>query len=685
MSRPEIKAPIANKIPKELKIHGETRIDNYYWLNKREDPEVLKYLETENAYLDTMLAHTKAFQNSLFEEMKGRIKEDDQSLPYKQDGYFYYTRYEEGKEYPINCRKKGSLEAEEEIMFNQNEMAEGFDYFNMGSRDISSNNKIMAFATDTVGRRVYQIQFKDLSTGEIFEDIIRDVTGNLAWANDNQTLFYARHDPTTLRSFQIYKHKLGTNPEEDTLVYEESDEIFGAYVWKTKSKEYIMIGAYATPSSEVRYLKADNPDGEFQILQKREENHEFDVSHFEDRFYIRTNWKAKNFRLMEVDAKNPGKENWKELIPHRDDVYFEGIEIFKEYLVIDERKEGLSHLRVMPWHGGEEYYIDFGEDVYTAYASINPDFDSKVLRYGYSSLTTPNSTFDFNMETKEKTLMKQQEVIGDFSADNYKAERSYAQAKDGTKIPMSIVYRKGTKLNGESPCLIYGYGSYGLTIDPHFSLVRLSLLDRGFVYAIAHIRGGQINGRDWYEDGKFFNKKNTFTDFIACSEHLIEKKYSDPDNLFAMGGSAGGLLMGAIINMRPELYKGIVAAVPFVDVVTTMLDDSIPLTTGEYDEWGNPNDKDYYHYILSYSPYDQVKKQSYPNMLVTTGLHDSQVQYWEPAKWVAKLREMKTDDNLLVLYTNLDAGHGGASGRFTRLKETAMEYAFILDLAGIKK
>ncbi|MEQ8359232.1 MAG: S9 family peptidase [Cytophagales bacterium] len=683
MNKAQIQAPIAKKIPKKLSKHGHTRIDNYYWLNDRENPEVLNYLEAENKYLDTILAHTKAFQQDLFEEMKGRIKEDDSSLPYRKDGFFYYSRYEEGMEYQILCRKKGSLKAREEITLNLNELAAGYDFFNLGSSSISTNNMLMAFAIDTLGRRIYEIKFKDLKSGKFLDDVISNVTGNLAWANDNKTLFYARQDPTTLRSFQIYKHELGTNPEDDKLIYEEKDEAFGCYVWKTKSRKYLMIGSYATLSSEIRYLHTENTNGEFKVLQTREENHEYDVSHFGNEFFIRSNWKAKNFRLLKVNEDNPSKKNWEEVIPHRENTLLESIEIFKDYLVLDERSEGLTNIRVIPW-AGEEYYIDFGEEVYTAFISTNPEFDTEVLRYGYSSPTTPVSSFDYNMGTKKRKLMKQQEVIGEFSSKNYKADRSYAQAEDGTRIPISIVYRKNLRKKGKNPCLIYGYGSYGSTIDPYFSSVRLSLLDRGFVFAIAHIRGGQINGREWYEDGKFLKKENTFKDFIACSEHLIEKKYSDPNNLFAMGGSAGGLLMGAIVNMRPDLYKGIVAAVPFVDVVTTMLDESIPLTTGEYDEWGNPNDKKYYDYILSYSPYDQVKKQNYPHMLITTGLHDSQVQYWEPAKWVAKLREMKTDDNLLLLHTNMEAGHGGASGRFTSLKETAMEYAFILDLAGIK-
>ena len=682
MSQEKPSAPIAKKVIKELTIHGHTRIDNYYWLKDRENSDVISYLEEENNYLDAKMIHTKDFQESLFQEMKGRIKESDESLPYKKDGYFYYSRFEEGKEYAINCRKKDDLSNPEEIIIDQNIMADGHEYFSLGALSISNNNSLIAFATDTIGRRVYNIGFKDLSTGEVLKDVVENVTGNLSWANDNKTIFYARQDATTLRANQIYKHILGEDPSKDQLIFQEDDEVFSCYTWKTKSKKYIFIGSYASLSSEVRFLNANEPNGEFKILQAREKDHEYSVSHFGNKFFIKTNWEAKNFRLMEVDEASPEKSNWKELIPHRTDVLLEGIEIFKDYLVVDERKEGLTKLRIMPWED-KEYYMDFEEEVYTAYVSTNPDFDSEILRFGYTSLTTPNSTFDFNMRTKERELMKQQEVIGDFKPENYQAERAYATTSDGIKVPMSIVYHKGFKKDGTAPCLIYGYGSYGNTIDPYFSSARLSLLDRGFVFVIAHIRGGQINGRDWYEDGKFFKKMNTFTDFLACSEFLINEKYSKPNGLYAMGGSAGGLLMGAVINMKPELYRGVVAAVPFVDVVTTMLDDSIPLTTGEYDEWGNPNNKDYYEYMLSYSPYDQVKNQMYPNLLVTTGLHDSQVQYWEPAKWVAKLREMKTDDNTLLLKTNMEAGHGGASGRFKRIHETALEYAFILDLEGI--
>ena len=677
--------PIAEKKPREMIIHGHTRTDDYFWLKEREDEKVIKYLEDENAYTSEVLADTKQFQEDLYKEMRARIKEDDESVPYKDNGYFYYTRYEEGKEYRLRCRKEGSLEAQEEVFIDENEMAEDHDYFALGGVQISDDNKIVAFGIDTVSRRLYTIQFKNLETGEMYPERIPNCSGGGAWAKDNKTFFYIAKDTETLRTNKIMKHVLGTDPSEDVEVFSEDDETFSCYTWRSKSKDYIFIGSFQTVSSEYRMLDAGNPDGEFTVIQPRERDHEYNVSHFEDKLYIVTNWEAKNFRLMETPVSKPGKENWKEVIAHRPETLLENIEIFKNYLVVDERTNGLSQLRVIDQRSGDEHYMDFGEEAYTSYIGTNMDFDTEVLRYGYSSLTTPWSTLDYNMSTKEKTLLKEQPVLGDFDRKNYHTERVMVTADDGTQVPMSIVYRKGIEKDGNNPTLLYAYGSYGATMDPYFSSTRLSLLDRGFVYALAHIRGGQEMGRQWYEDGKLLKKKNTFTDFINCGEYLIENNYTTSDGLFAMGGSAGGLLMGAVVNMRPDLWKGVVAAVPFVDVITTMLDESIPLTTSEYDEWGNPNEKEYYDYILSYSPYDNVAEQEYPNMLVTTGLHDSQVQYWEPAKWVAKLRDKKTDDNLLLLHTNMEAGHGGASGRFEALKETAMEYAFMFKLAGIKE
>ena len=680
----DITPPSAKKVAKELSIHGDTRVDNYYWLNERDNQEVIDYLNAENEYKEAMLSHTKSFQENLFEEIKGRIKQDDQSVPYKENGYYYITKYTEGQEYPIHSRKKESLDAEEEIMLDVNVLAKPYDFYSVGARSVSPNNKIIAFGEDTLSRRIYTIKFKNLETGEMLKDEIPGTTSAAVWATDNQTVFYCLKDATTLRSYKIMRHKLGTPVSEDVAVFTEEDDTFVSFVYKTKSKKYIVVGSYSTLSQEYQVLEADQPTGNFRVIQPRERGLEYGIAHFDDKFYIRTNLDARNFRLMQTDENATGKENWTEVIPHREDVLFEGMDIFDNYLVLSERINGITQLRIRPSEG-EEHYIDFGEDAYLTYTSINPEFDTDILRLGYTSMTTPRSTFDYNMKTKEFKLLKEQEVVGDFDKSNYQSERLYATAKDGTQVPISLVYRKGFKKDGQQPLLLYGYGSYGNSMDPTFSSVRLSLLDRGFCFAIAHIRGGEEMGRHWYEDGKLLNKKNTFTDFIDCAEFLLENKYTNKDKLFAMGGSAGGLLMGAIVNMRPDLWKGVIAAVPFVDVVTTMLDESIPLTTGEFDEWGNPKDKEYYDYIKSYSPYDNVEAKEYPAMMVTTGLHDSQVQYFEPAKWVAKLREFKTDKNPLLMHTNMEAGHGGASGRFKRYKETAMEYAFLLDLAGINE
>lgn len=680
----EAEAPKAAQKPKELTIHGDTRIDPYYWLNERENPEVIDYLKAENAYLDTVLGHTKPFQEGLFEEIKGRIKKDDESVPYKDNGYYYLTRYEKGKEYPIYARKKGTLEAEEEIMLDVNELAKPYAYYAVGGRNVSPDNKLLAFGEDTLSRRIYTLRFKNLETGEMLPDQIPNTYGACAWAADNEHVFYGLKDET-LRVYKIMRHKLGTPVSEDVEVFHEADPTFSTYVYKTKSKKYLVIGSSQTLSDEYRVLEAENPTGRFRVIQPRERKLEYSIAHYGDRFYIRTNWDAQNFRLMACPEDATTKAHWEEIIPHREDVLFEGMDIFRDYLVLSERQEGITRLRVRPWEG-EEHYIDFPEDAYLAYTTVNPQFDTEQLRLSYTSLTTPNTQYDYHMRSREFTLLKQQEVLDpNFDPANYRSERLQATAPDGTKVPISLVYRKGFEKNGKQPLLLYGYGSYGASMDPYFSSVRLSLLDRGFAFAIAHIRGGQELGRQWYEDGKLLNKKNTFTDFIACGKYLVAQNYTSPEHLYAMGGSAGGLLMGAVINMAPELFNGVIAAVPFVDVVTTMLDESIPLTTFEYDEWGNPNDETYYEYIKSYSPYDNVEAKAYPAMLVTTGLHDSQVQYWEPAKWVARLRELKTDDNPLLLYTNLDTGHGGASGRFERYKETAMEYAFLLDLEGIKE
>lgn len=695
MKNIDTKAPIADKELEILEKHGDVREDNYFWMRLSDaqklsevrdehTTKVINYLEEENTYHDKVTASSRNFEEKLFEEMKGRIKEDDSSVPYKSNGYFYITRFEKGMQYPIFSRKKDNLDAEEQVMFNVNEMAKDFDYFQLGGLNISTNNKLVVFATDTVSRRQYFLRIKNLETGKIYKDIIENTTGASVWANDNKTIFYTKKNPHTLRSEKIYRHILGTPTSEDVEVYHEKDETFNAYVTKSKSDKYIIIGSSSTVSTEAQFLDADNPTGSFTMLQSRERDLEYSVSHFEDHFYLLTNKDdATNFKLMKTPVTNTAKENWVDVIPHREDTLLEDFSIFKEYLVLEERTNGLNKIRIKRWDNVEDYYLPFTEETYSVGVYANPDFDTDVIRYSYNSMTTPASIIDFNMKDKSKEVKKEQEILGGkFNKENYKSERVWVTARDGKKVAVSLVYHKDTVLNENTSLLQYAYGSYGYTISDGFSSTRLSLLDRGFVYALAHIRGSEYLGRNWYEDGKMLNKKNTFTDFIDCSKFLIENNYTSAAHLYAMGGSAGGLLMGAIVNMNPELYNGIIAAVPFVDVISTMIDESIPLTTGEYDEWGNPNDKEYYDYIKSYSPYDQVKPQDYPNILVTTGFHDSQVQYWEPAKWVAKLRDLKTDDNILLLRTNMEAGHGGASGRFNALKETAKDYSFLLALEG---
>lgn len=687
------KIPVAEKQPLKLEKHNDVRVDNYFWMRLSDEQKlaeikdeqtkkVVDYLESENEYYDKVTGYTKDFQANLFQEMKGRIKEDDSSVPYKSNGYFYITRFEIGNQYPIYSRKKETLNADEEILFNVNEYAKGFEYFQLGGLNISPNNKLAVFATDTVSRRQYFLRIKNLETGEIYKDIIQNTTGGSVWANDNKTIFYTKKDPVTLRSEKIFRHVLGTPSSEDVEVYHEKDETFGCYVTKSKSKKYIIIGSFSTLSTEARFLEANNPEGEFIVFQERQPDLEYNIAHYEDHFYLLTNKEgATNFKLMKTPVSKTAKENWIDVIPHRKDTLLEDFSIFKDYLVLEERNNGMNKIRFKRWDETEDYYLPFDEETYSANVYGDSEFDTEIIRYSYNSFTTPSSVIDFNMRNQSKEIKKEQEVLGDkFDKNNYKSERVWATARDGKKVAISLVYHKNTKLNEQTPLLQYAYGSYGYTIPDSFSTTRLSLLDRGFVYALAHIRGSEYLGRSWYEEGKMLHKKNTFTDFIDCSQFLIDKKYTSAKHLYAMGGSAGGLLMGAIVNMNPELYNGIIAAVPFVDVISTMLDDSIPLTTGEYDEWGNPNNKKHYDYIKSYSPYDNVTEKSYPNMLITTGYHDSQVQYWEPAKWVAKLRELKTDNNVLLLHTNMEAGHGGASGRFEALKETAKDYSFFLAL-----
>ena len=688
----------AKKIPKINIYHTDTIIDNYDWMrlsdsqkeSKKSDAQtldVLNYLNAENDFLEKEMSGTESFQNDLFDEFVARIEQNDESVPVSYNGYTYYTKYKEGEDYSIHYRKKNNDSSEEEIILNLPEMAKGSSYFALGDKSISESNNLMAYSVDLLSRRDYTIHIKDLRTGEILADKIQNTTGRITWANDNKTLFYTKKDKVTLRSYQIYRHIIGTDPSEDVLVFEEDDETFGCFIYKTKSRKYLMIGSYQTLSSEYRFLDANDPLGDWQVIQPRENNLEYSVSHFEDKFYIKTNWEAKNFRLMQTSIYSTSKNYWQEVIPHRKDVLLRSIDVFKNYLVVNERNEGLRKTRVINWQDNSEYYITFNDPSYSLYSSSNLEFDTDLFRFVYTSLTTPRSVYDFNMVSKERTLLKQKQVLGgDFDSDNYVSERIFANSRDGkTQIPISLVYRKGLQKNGANPLLLNGYGSYGSSSDPYFSSVRLSLLDRGFTYAIAHVRGGQEMGRDWYEDGKLLKKKNTFYDFIDCAKHLIDTKFTSSEHIYATGGSAGGLLMGAVINMEPELFNGVIAGVPFVDVINTMWDESIPLTTGEFDEWGNPKEKEYYDYMKSYSPYDNIENINYPNLLITTGYWDSQVQYWEPAKWIAKIRDIRANDNLLLMHCNMDVGHGGSSGRFESLKEIALEYAFLLKLENIKK
>lgn len=682
------KPPVAEKKPREFVAHGDTRVDNYYWMNDyfkkgADSANVVSYLTSENNYYKAMMAGTEAFQEKLYNEMRARIKEKDESVPYFKNGYYYYTRQVEGKDYYIYARKKGNLAATEEILLDVNQMAEGYNYFSATGFSVSPDNKLLAYGTDSKSRRQYIIRVKNLETGEILKDSITNTEGQAIWANDNKTFFYTAKNPVTLLSEKIQKHTLGTDASSDVVVYEEKDPTNYIGVGNTKSEKYIFIVSQATLSSELRYVPADEPDKPFVIFQPRMKDVLYDIDHAGDKFYVRTNKDAKNFKLMTTSENATGVENWKEFIRHDDKVLIQGFDVFKNFLAINERKNGLTQVHIINTNNNESHFLAFDEPSYAAGVGYNPEFNTDVIRFNYTSLTTPASIYDYDMARKTKTLLKQQDVLGGFNVKDYVTERLYATASDGTKIPMSVVYKKGFKKDGKGPVMLYGYGSYGASMDASFSSARLSLLDRGFAFAIAHIRGGQEMGRYWYEDGKMFKKKNTFTDFITAAEYLIKNNFTSPKHLYASGGSAGGLLMGAVVNMRPELWNGIVAQVPFVDVINTMSDASIPLTTNEYDEWGNPANKESYFYMKSYSPYDNVEKKTYPHMLVTTGLHDSQVQYFEPAKWVAKLREMKSGDNILLLHTDMEVGHGGASGRFKALKDRAREYAFILALENI--
>jgi len=686
--------PVAPRKNHEIRTHGDVRNDLYYWMRLSDEQknaadkdeqtqEVLSYLQGENAFTKQSLKHTELLQEKLFLEMKGRIKETDQSVPVKDNGYWYYTRFEEGKDYAFYCRKKESLEAQEEILIDGPKLAEGKAYWALGGMTISEDNQWMAYGVDEVSRRVYQIRFKNLNDPQYQSEVLEGTSGRATWAADNKTVFYTKKDPQTLRDFQIWRHVVGTPQAEDVLVFQEDDEEFSCYVFKTKSEAYIIIGTSQTLIKEYRYIKANEPMSEFKVFLERQDNHEYGIDHYGDHFFITTNWEAKNFRLMKCSLHDTRQSEWQEVLAHREEVLLEGVEIFKEYMVVDERINGLTCLRIMRWDNTMDYYLPFADAAYAAGVGANPDFNTEILRYGYSSMVTPASTFDFNMRTKESCLLKQQEVVGGYDGSQYHCERVMVTARDGVQVPMSIVYRKDFKKNGNQPMLLYAYGSYGHSIDAGFSSGRLSLLDRGFAFAIAHIRGGQEMGRQWYEDGKLLKKMNTFHDFIDCGQYLVKEQYTSENGLFAMGGSAGGLLMGVVANQAPSLFKGIISAVPFVDVVTTMLDETIPLTTFEFDEWGNPQHEEYYWYMKSYSPYDNIVAQDYPNILVTTGYWDSQVQYWEPAKYIAKLRTHNTSKNPILFWCNMDAGHGGKSGRFEALKEVAMEYAFMMDLVGI--
>jgi oligopeptidase B len=684
----DIAPPVCEIKPTALTAHGDTRTDNYYWLNDffKKGPDSTKavdYLAAENKYYDTMMSGTKALQEKLYLEMKARIKEKDESVPFFKQGYFYYSRQVEGKDYFVYCRKKGTLDAAEEVLLDVNAMAEGHNYFSATGFAISPDNNLLAYGVDMLSRREYTIHIKNLQTGEIYKDAITDTEADPVWANDNKTIFYTAKNPVTLLSEKIKKHELGTDAGQDKVVYEEKDPSNYIGVSKTKSDKYILITSQATLSSEIKWINADKPGDAFAVFQPRIKEVLYDVDHANNQFYIRTNLHAKNFKIVTCPEDKKDTSNWKDMVPHSDSILVQNFELFKNFMTVSERINGLTQLHIISLKDNASHYLAFDEPAYTASIGTNADYNTDVLRFNYTSLTTPASVYDYSMVSKEKKLMKQQEVVGDFKVGDYTTERAFATAKDGTKIPVSVVYKKGFNKDGNAPLLLYAYGSYGASTDAAFSSIRLSLLNRGFAFAIAHIRGGQEMGRYWYEDGKMMKKKNTFTDFIDCAQWLLDNKYTSTKHLYINGGSAGGLLMGAVVNMRPDLWNGVIAAVPFVDVVTTMSDASIPLTTNEYDEWGNPANKESYAYMKSYSPYDNVEKKAYPNILVTTGLHDSQVQYFEPAKWVAKLRTMKTDSNKLFLYTNMEAGHGGASGRFKPLKDKAREYAFFLALEGI--
>ena len=679
-----MRPPVAQIIPKIDTVNGDVRTDNYFWLREKTSPEVINYLEAENAYTESVLKHTEALQKTLYDEMLSRIKETDLDVPEKNGDYYYYTRTEEGKQYPIRCRKQGSLDAPEEVLLDPNALGQGHKFFDIGVFKVSDDHTMLAYSVDTTGSEEYTLYFKDLRNNATFKDELRNTSTGVEWAADNRTVFYNTLD-SAKRPYKLFRHMLGASQKNDVLIYHEADEAYFLDVSKTRSHAYLLITLESQTTSEVRYLAADNPKGEFKVLQPRKHEMEYHVDHHGDDFYIVTNDRARNFRLMKAPVADPGMANWSEVIAGRDAVKLDDIDAFEDHLVIFEREGGLKKIRIRSFNSNEDFYVDFAEPVYTYSPARNPEFNTNLLRFTYTSLVTPRSVYDYDMTAKTRELKKQYKVLGGYDPSKYTSERIFAKAPDGTGVPISLVYKKGMKRDGSNPLLLYGYGAYGISSDPNFSSNRLSLLDRGFIYAIAHIRGGGEMGRPWYDDGKLLHKKNTFTDFIACAEHLIDEKYTSTPKLVINGGSAGGLLMGAVVTMRPDLFGVVVAKVPFVDVVNTMLDESIPLTVIEFEEWGNPKEKKFYNYMKSYSPYDNVTAKPYPTMLITAGLNDPRVGYWEPAKFTAKLRTMKQDDNLLLLKVNMGAGHGGSSGRYDYLKEIALDYAFILDRLGLAK
>jgi oligopeptidase B len=682
--------PIAPKQPKEIAQHGQIRVDNYFWIRYREDPEVLKYLHAEQDYLEEIMQHTQPLQDQLFQEMKGRIKEDDASAPEKEGEYFYYTRYETGKQYPLYCRKKVSLDEQEEILIDQNSLAGERNFCRIGSFSVSPDATKLAYSVDADGTEVCTLYVKDLVTGALFPETITNTYGDVyghsgvEWAKDGKSFFYVTRD-SALRPFRLFRHILGTDVTQDVLLFEEGDEAYFLLLTQTRSKAYIMVYLHSTITDEWMYVPNDGMTNEFKSFQPRIKGIEYQVEHAGDHFFVITNENAQNFKLMQTPLDATTKENWKEVIPHRVDIFITGMDAFEDFLVLYERNGGFRQIRISSTDGiSNVSYVPFPEPVYNILPMRNPEYKTDALRFTYTSLVTPNSVIDFNVKDKTWTVIKQDEIPSGYDSSQYASERAYASAPDGTQIPISLVYKKGLVKNGHNPTLLYGYGSYGFSIDPSFNSNRISLLDRGFVFAIGHIRGGSEMGRAWYENGKMLNKKNTFMDFIACAEHLIAEKFTSREKLAIMGGSAGGLLIGACVTMRPDLFGAAIAQVPFVDVINTMSDPSIPLTTLEYDQWGNPDNKEYFDYIMSYSPYDNIGKGEYPHILITTGLNDPRVAYWEPAKFTAKLREMRTDDKIILLKTNFEAGHAGASGRYDFLKEVAFDFAFLIDKVGLK-